>query len=237
MLLTLAGDLREELPVLFLRLRGALTDRSTTLVEVAPTPTALSPLAAASLRIRPGDAPVMARALTGDEAAAKALGAHPEGSALAPGSLETARRILAEHPGGAGVVVVAGRPSYAEAGEVAAEALHVLAEALPQAKFLPALRRGNVFGALDMGLAPGILPGRVGLEAGRERFTAAWGSVPASTGLSTADILASMAGERGAGEGDPRCGPSSCSVRTPSATSPTTRWPRLRSRPGTSSSP
>ena len=33
------------------------------------------------------------------------------------------------------------------------------AAALPKAKFLPALRRGNVFGALDMGLAPGILPG------------------------------------------------------------------------------
>jgi predicted molibdopterin-dependent oxidoreductase YjgC len=63
------------------------------------------------------------------------------------------------------------------------------------------LRRGNVFGALDMGLAPGILPGRVGLDAGRKRFTAAWDSVPAGTGLSTADILASMAGEL---DGGPR---------------------------------
>ena len=92
--------------------------------------------------------------------------------------------------------MVAGRPSYAESGEVAAEALRVLAGALPKATFLPALRRGNVFGALDMGLAPGILPGRIGLDAGRARFTAAWGSVPEDTGLSTAEILASMAGER-----------------------------------------
>ena len=96
--------------------------------------------------------------------------------------------------------MVAGRPSYAESGEVAAEAVRILADALPRATFLPALRRGNVFGALDMGLAPGILPGRVGLHEGRERFTAAWGAVPADTGLSTADILASMAGE-GEGEG------------------------------------
>ena len=96
-------------------------------------------------------------------------------------------------------MIVAGRPSYAESGEVAAEAVRSLAAALPKARFLPALRRGNVFGALDMGLAPGILPGRVSLDAGRERFTAAWGSVPAAAGLSTADILASMAGER---EGD-----------------------------------
>ncbi len=204
-LLTLAGDLREELPVLFLRLRAALADGTTTLVEVSPTPTALSPLAAASLRIRPGDAPVMARALTGDDAATGALATHPEGSAQAPGALEAARRVLADHPGGAGVVVVAGRPSYAEAGELAAEALHVLARALPRATFLPALRRGNVFGALDMGLAPGVLPGRVGLEAGRGRFTTAWGSAPVSPGLGTADILASMAGERPAqGTDDPQ---------------------------------
>ena len=109
-------------------------------------------------------------------------------------------------------MIVAGRPSYAESGEVAAEALRALAVALPKATFLPALRRGNVFGALDMGLAPGILPGRVSLAAGRDRFTAAWGSVPAEAGLSTADILASMAGERD--EPAHRCAPWCCWVRT-----------------------
>jgi NADH-quinone oxidoreductase subunit G len=198
-LVTLAGDLREELPVLFLRLREAVVGGGTQLLEIAAAPTALSALATATLRIRPGDAPQMARALTGDAAAASALGTHPEGAAVSTDALEAARGLLAAHPGGEGVVVVAGRPSYAESGEVAAEAVRTLADALPRATFLPALRRGNVFGALDMGLAPGILPGRVGLDAGRERFTAAWGAVPADTGLSTADILASMAGER---EGD-----------------------------------
>ena len=199
-LVTLAGDLREELPVLFLRLRESVAGRTTALVEISPEPTALTHLAAASLRVRPGDAPALARALTGDGAAATALGTHPEGTALAPGSLDAARTLLEAHPDGEGVVIVAGRPSYAESGEVAAEALRVLAGALPKATFLPALRRGNVFGALDMGLAPGILPGRVSLDAGRARFTAAWGSVPASAGLSTADILASMAGEHDGGE-------------------------------------
>jgi NADH-quinone oxidoreductase subunit G len=200
-ILTLAGDLREELPVLFLRLRAAAQRDGTDLIEISPASTALTPFAAATLRIRPGDAPVVARALTGDEAAVSALGAHPEGSAVAEGALDAARRILAAHPGGEGVVVVAGRPSYAEAGEVAAEAVAALAAALPEATFLPALRRGNVFGALDMGLAPGLLPGRVSLEAGRARFSAAWGSVPAHAGLDTAAILSSMAGERD-GEGD-----------------------------------
>jgi len=78
-------------------------------------------------------------------------------------------------------VIVAGRPSYAESGEVAAEAVRALAAALPKATFLPALRRGNVFGALDMGLAPGCsrvgqprrgspaLHRRLGLGARRRR--------------------------------------------------------------------
>ena len=39
-------------------------------------------------------------------------------------------------------------------------------EARPGARFLPALRRANVHGALDMGLAPGVLPGRVALDDG-----------------------------------------------------------------------
>ena len=131
---------------------------------------------------------------------------------------------------------MAGRPSYAESGEVAAEAVRVLAAALPKATFLPALRRGNVFGALDMGLAPGLLPGRVGLDAGRERFTAAWGSVPAAAGLDTAGILASMAGEARSSGTAPTaraaCAPWCCWAPTRSTTSPTAPWPRRRSAAG-----
>ncbi len=207
LLITLTGDLREELPVLFLRLRAAVQGSGTSkLIEITPTTTGLTPFAGATLAIRPGDAPLVARALTGDESAAGALDGHHEGNALAAGALQSARDLLAAHPGGAGVVIVAGRPSYAESGEVAAAALRALADALPEARFLPALRRGNVFGALDMGLAPGILPGRVSLEAGRARYAAAWGSVPEGAGLDAAAILASMAGEAADGDGDGRDG-------------------------------
>jgi NADH-quinone oxidoreductase subunit G len=195
LLITMTGDLREELPVLFLRLRAGIVDGTTTLLEIGPAATALTPHAAVTLRTRPGDTPLVAQALTGDDGAESALGTHYEGTALEPGSLDAARQQLAAHPGGEGVVIVVGRASYAESGAVTGEAARTLATALPRAKFLPALRRGNVFGALDMGLAPGILPGRVSLHAGRERFTTAWGSVPAATGRSTAEILASMAGE------------------------------------------
>ncbi len=194
LVITVCGDLREELPVLFLRLREAVIG-ATTLIELSPTTTALTPLATASLAIRPGDAPVVARALLGDAAAVATLGAHPEGSAISDAALSAARDALAQHPDGDGVVVVLGRPSYSESGEVVAEAARVLAQTLPKATFLPALRRGNVFGALDMGLAPGLLPGRVSLEAGRQWFASAWGSVPQQKGLDSAGILSSMAGE------------------------------------------
>jgi len=197
-LITVSGDLREELPVLFLRLREAVL-AGTALVELSPGNTALTALATATLPMRPGDAPVVARALCGDDAATATLSSHPEGSAVSTDALTAARAALAATPDGEGVVVVLGRPSYAESGEVVAEAARVLAAALPKATFLPALRRGNIFGALDMGLAPGLLPGRVSLEAGRSWFSSAWATVPSATGRDTAGILASMAGE---GEGD-----------------------------------
>jgi NADH-quinone oxidoreductase subunit G len=142
---------------------------------------------------------VVARALCGDDEAVTALSTHPEGSSVTAEVLAAARQVLTERGGvdGEGVVIVLGRPSYAESGDLVAEAARVLAEALPKATFLPALRRGNVFGALDMGLAPGLLPGRVSLQSGREWFAAAWGAVPEATGLDTAGILSSMAGEFG----------------------------------------
>ena len=50
-------------------------------------------------------------------------------------------------------------------------------------KFLSALRRGNVHGALDLGLAPGFLPGRVTLDAGRERSPTRGAACPPRRGL------------------------------------------------------
>ncbi len=178
----LAGDVREELPILFLRLRAAVVDGSLQLVELSPQATALTSYAATSLRYGPGDALGLVKAVV-DPAAPAPAGVDPDGLAEA------------RHLAGAGsVVVVVGRPSLAEDGALVAEAAQALAAALPGARFLPALRRGNVHGALDMGLAPGLLPGRVGLDAGRPWFTHAWGSVPAAVGRDTAGILTAAAG-------------------------------------------
>jgi NADH-quinone oxidoreductase subunit G len=199
---SLCGDLREELPVLYLRLRGALDSGHTRLVELSPLPTALSAMATAALRYRPGELRGLVDALVGVAAAGAPPVVDPGAGAPGPpepGALEEARRALARAgagPGGEGegVVLVVGRPSLAEHQGLVADAALALLRAWPRARVLPALRRGNVMGGLDMGLAPGMLPGRVDLEQGRGFFEAAWGRVPAERGRDTTAMLRALAG-------------------------------------------
>jgi len=182
--IVLAGDLREELPVLHLRLRAAAANDSLAVIDCSPVPTSLTAVAAASVIYRPGESVSLARRLVG--AASEAAGVDPEGLEQARGVLAAA---LETSPEGSGIVVVIGRPSLAESAAQLAAAAGVLAAAWPGARFLPALRRANVLGALDMGLAPGILPGRVSLAEGAEWYGSSWGSLPERQGLDTAGML------------------------------------------------
>ena len=159
----LAPDLKEELPVLYLRVRRAAVDLGVPLVDVSALDHGLSKYAAATVRHLPGEQGTAAR----DVAAA-----------LAP---------LTEGRTGP-IVVILGRPDVATAADATVAAAGVLRD-LPDARFLMALRRGNVRGALELGLAPGVLPGRVSLDDGAARFTAAWGRVPEARGLDTVGIL------------------------------------------------
>jgi NADH-quinone oxidoreductase subunit G len=184
-LVVLAGDLREELPVLFLRVRQAVVDGGVALVEITPQAGSLTPVATASLTYRPGEAAALVGALA-------AGGERP--ATVEESAWSSARQALGRAgDGGEGVVVIVGRPSLAEDGALVAAAASALAAAWPAARFLPALRRGNVMGAIDMGLAPGMLPGRVSLDDGRAWFAAAWGSVPQQRGRETAGILGGLA--------------------------------------------
>jgi NADH-quinone oxidoreductase chain G len=107
--------------------------------------------------------------------------------------LETVATLLRGEPGDERpVIVILGRPSLAEPADATAAAASAL-RSVPGVRFLSALRRNNVHGGLDLGLAPGFLPGRVSLDAGRAWFEAAWGGVPAERGLDTAGILTAAA--------------------------------------------
>ena len=164
----LASDLKEELPVLYLRLRQAAIDGQTRVLEITPQPTGITRYAAASVSYAPGEAATVVRSLLD--------GSNGAGELLRDGN----------------VVVVLGRSSLAESDQWVSEAARILA-GLPGVKFLPALRRSNVLGALEMGLAPGVLPGRVGLDAGRQWFSDAWSRLPEERGLDATGILSAAA--------------------------------------------
>jgi NADH-quinone oxidoreductase subunit G len=143
----LGPDLKEELPVLHLRLRHAAEQRKVRIIELAPASTGLTRHAWRSIRIEPGAVDQLSSALA-DHEVADQLRAGP-------------------------VVVVAGRANLAESAAAAESALRTVLDACPGAKVLPALRRGNVVGALQLGLAP--QPG--GLDAAGILAAAADGKV------------------------------------------------------------
>ena len=171
----LSGDPKEELGSLYLRLRHAVVHDGATLIELTPNETGLTKHAAHSVRVRPGEVASVAAALVtgtgGDELAAAS----------------------AAITGADSVSVICGRTSLADNASLTVDAINTFAS-LDTVRFLPALRRSNVHGAIDLGLTPGMLPGRTSLDAARAAFTAAWGSVPAKAGRDTAGILADAAG-------------------------------------------
>ncbi|MET0460662.1 MAG: molybdopterin-dependent oxidoreductase, partial [Ilumatobacteraceae bacterium] len=124
----LAPDLKEELPVLYLRLRHAAVQRTVKLVELGPVATGLTPYAWRSTRVEAGAVGAVQAALADHEVADQ----------------------LRSGP----VVIVAGRANLAESSDAAASSLRAVLDACPGATVLPALRRGNVVGALQLGLAP-----------------------------------------------------------------------------------
>ncbi|MGH9105602.1 MAG: NADH-quinone oxidoreductase subunit NuoG [Acidimicrobiales bacterium] len=196
LIVTLAPDIKEELPILYLRLRHAAVDKAVPIIEVSPAVTGLSRYAALSLRYRPGEAAALVRALcspvpvTEDVAGVRAEDAEGARQAILGASTGMGGKEAFPSPGAPprlGVVI--GRPSLAEPSTGPAEAALTLA-ALPGTAFLPALRRANVHGAIDLGLAPGLLPGRTALDSGRAWYEQHWGvPLPARPGLGTLGML------------------------------------------------
>ena len=191
-----AADPKEELGTLYLRLRPMAEAGDVTLLEITPTATGLSDVAARSLRVLPGDEPIVFETLLADDpiAHARASGTPEDGKLgiTAVSDIASLSELLREKDKSP-LTVIFGRSSLAESPDVIASVAVQIAEAYPQARFLPALRRGNVHGALEMGLAPGLLPGRTLLGADSNWYRSIWGSVPAEKGSDTAGIIAKAA--------------------------------------------
>ena len=179
-IILMGADPKERLGTLYLRLRHAVTQDKASLIELTPTATGLSGLAAATLRARPGDTGDVARALV-------AGGANNTVGGVSAEEINAAHALLDGRP----VTVVVGRTSLAESPTSTLEAVSALAE-LPGVRFLPGAHRANVMGAMDMGLAPGLLPGRISLADGVANVD--WPNVPASAGSDTVSTLERAAG-------------------------------------------
>ncbi len=181
--LWLGPDPKEELPVLHLRMRHARERDGVKLIELTPIATALGSLVSHRVPTRPGDAADMLRSLFGDN----------------PTGAEHADAAQALRDAGDDLRVVVGRPNLAESADCVLDAAAVVLEAAEGARFLTVLRRANVRGAMEAGLAPGVLPGGQPLGEAADLPPAVvehWGSVPATRGLDTAGILEAAAAGR-----------------------------------------
>ncbi|MEY3805810.1 MAG: NADH-quinone oxidoreductase subunit, partial [Actinomycetota bacterium] len=125
----LAPDLKEELPVLYIRLRDAVQKKGLRIIEVSPTQTGVTSLAWRSVRTEAGTTASSVAELLNDNEVATQLAKGP-------------------------VVVVAGRGNLAESAIHTMAAVDAVIAKVPSATVLPVLRRGNVRGALSVGLAP-----------------------------------------------------------------------------------
>ncbi|MGA0367003.1 MAG: NADH-quinone oxidoreductase subunit NuoG, partial [Ilumatobacteraceae bacterium] len=124
----LGPDLKEELPVLHLRLRDASEKKRSRLVELSQKETGLTRYAWTSTLYEPGLQSAAVQSLLDDPKVA---------AQVASGS----------------VVIVVGRANLAESPEFTMDALRRLVDRIPGAKVLPVLRRGNVRGAMHAGLS------------------------------------------------------------------------------------
>ncbi|MEY2522751.1 MAG: NADH-quinone oxidoreductase subunit [Ilumatobacteraceae bacterium] len=130
-IILIAPDLKEELPVLYLRLRDAAQKRRSRIIEFAQKRSGLSAHAWKTIEYQAGNV---------TEAIA-AAGKDP---------------VIATQIEQGNVVVVAGRANLAEHPLEVGNGVVAALQLAPAAKVLPAMRRGNVVGAIEMGLVPGV---------------------------------------------------------------------------------
>lgn len=128
-IILLAPDLKEELPVLYLRLRDAAQKRKSRIIEFSAHDSGLTPYVWRNIGFEPGLQAQVVRE-----------------------SLST--REFQEQCSRGQVVVVVGRGNLAENEVFTLQALAEVFAAVPTTKVLPVLRRGNVRGAIAAGLTP-----------------------------------------------------------------------------------
>lgn len=160
-------DLKEEHPTLYLRVRRAAQELGKTLVVIHPRATGLDDRAAHKITYRPGGGFELLADLE--------RGEYPDVS----------EALSAEK-----LVALVGIASFADGPALAESVAAYARDTAANAKLLPLHSRANTYGALDMGLAPDLLPGRVNLDSkGASRLADDWGEIPSTPGRGSKQIL------------------------------------------------
>lgn len=186
-------DLKEELPVLYLRVKQAALKAGIPLIECSPMETGLSKYAKVSLIHRAGETAQLLSALA-DAAGGAVTDRPPAGVSVS--DFQRAAEIISESCD-KNAVVVAGRTGLGTSdGELGASATQ-LASAIG-GRLLPVAHRANAVGALFAGCTPGLLPGGSSLARGtdgsRSALEKAWGrAIPSDEGRGATGIAAEAA--------------------------------------------
>jgi NADH-quinone oxidoreductase subunit G len=160
-------DLKEEHPTLYLRVRRAAQELGATLVVIHPRATGLDDRATIKLEYRPGGGFDLLDAI--------ADGDHPQ----------LAHALAADR-----VVALVGVASLADDRRLPESVAALARQKAGSCRILPLNSRANTYGALDMGLAPDLLPGRVALgSVGCANLVESWGDIPGRPGRDTRAIL------------------------------------------------
>lgn len=163
-------DLKEEHSTLYLRVRRAAQELGADLVVVHPRATGLDDRAAHKLSYRPGGGFALLDEISN--------GDYPD----------VAHALSADT-----VVALVGVASLADGPQLAESVAAYVRQKAGKARILPLNGRANTYGALDMGLAPDLLPGRVNLDSeGWGALGDHWGEIPEKPGWDTRRILAGV---------------------------------------------
>lgn len=175
LVVVLGSDIKEELGTLYLRLRHALINDGVDLVELTAGKTSLTHLAKHSHRVFPGE---ISRAV---KEILKSKGTDEMADVAAAISKAASESKL---------TVIFSASSLAESPNLVAAAAQSFSEAYGESvRIVPLLRKGNSFGAVDMGLVPGALPGRNVMETGEKKCLEVWGKLKNEKGMNAPEIL------------------------------------------------
>ncbi len=194
LVLLIASDPAEELPILDLRIKKAVTRRGVKLVVLNDQVTPLDRFAALSLRYNVGSDQVALGALTSGLAAELGMPSAPSKknyesiTGIAAGQMKSVVDLVRA---GTKVSIV-----YNPAA-LSGDSVHVLKHLLAVIGKIPAIECGaipaapftNALGAMDMGILPDFYPGGVSL-ADTEKIRQAWGeNAPLVKGLSALEMI------------------------------------------------